>query len=724
MNINSPEENFSRKLFLAFLISFFALILIIISFLIIYRMAAGPIGFPRIPFVSSPSFTVTKSDLPKCESCNDLKNKLQAFYKESKKKGSYNRFGWGDIAVDSLALPESAPKATGDSSAPSGAGADYSETNIQVAGVDEADIIKTDGKYIYTVSKNILTISSAYPPESAKLLSKIELSSGSNPQEIFIDKDNLLVFGMRNYYYPKDEGQGWTEESPEIYPIPYPSNLTFVEIYNVSNREDPVLKRKLEFDGSYLSSRKIDDYVYFVLNSYPDYRILENDKISGNEIENIIPTYRDFKEKEIDKEKDFEPIVNCSKISYIEPITSAQYISVIGIPVDDYTKEPAKEVILGSSQNIYASLENLYIVNAQYQYSRGIFNAILENTAESREKTEIYKFSLDKGKIQYLTKGEVPGTVLNQFSMDEYDSYFRIATTKRSFGMRRSQPTNNIYILDKDLKITGSVEDIAPGETIYSARFMGKKGYLVTFKKIDPFFTFDLSDPKNPKIIGKLKIPGYSDYLHPYDENHILGIGKNTIEAEEIWGDDFEWHQGIKMAIFDVTDFENPREMHKIVIGDRGSDSPILRDHKAFLFDKDKNLLVIPILLAEIPEDMKKDPERARNMYGEYTFQGSFVCDISLEKGFVLKGRITHYDDDEIFKKSGYYFSGDDFSVKRNLYIENYLYSISDGKILINSLNDLSEAGKIELPKSQSDSPNSDFYPGSIPDFFPRIMQE
>ena len=705
--MNSPEENFSRKLFLAFLVSFFALILTIISFLIIYRMAVSPIAFLKNSHISSTRFTVAKSELPKCDSCDDLKNKLQTFYKENKERDSYNA-AWGSVGIR-----EMAPKTGEALSAPSGIEVDYSETNIQVAGVDEADIVKTDGKYIYTVSKNTLTISSAYPPENAKLLSKIELSSGSSPNEVFIDEDNLLVFGMRGYY-PTRKSPIWSgepildepildepilEEKSEVVPYPYyQGNLTFVEIYNISDRQNPALKRKLEFAGDYLSSRKIDNYVYFVLNSYPDYRILEKETPNSDDIKKLIPSYREEGIR-------FEPLVDCSEISYIEPINDARYISVIGIPIDDYKKEPTKEVILGSSQNIYASLENLYIVNAQYQYSRGIFDAIIENTGESREKTEIYKFSLNKGKIQYLTKGEVPGTILNQFSMDEYDSHFRIAATKRSF-VGRSQPSNNIYILDKDLKIIGSIEDIAPGETIYSARFMGKKGYLVTFKKIDPFFTFDLSDPKNPKIIGKLKIPGYSDYLHPYDENHILGIGKNTIEAEEIWGDDFEWHQGIKMAIFDVTDFENPREMHKIVIGDRGSDSPILRDHKAFLFDKDKNLLVIPILLAEIPEDMKKDPKRARNLYGEYTFQGSYVYDISLDKGFILKGRITHYDSDEIFKKSGYYFSGGNLSIKRNLYIDNYLYSISDGKILINSLNDLSEKGEIELPIS-SDFPVS-----------------
>ena len=687
----NKEGDFSEKLFLLFLCLCAVFTLMQISFFIILRMATSPL----IPVsrLSGPSVVVRTPELPKCDSCSDLKNKLQAYYKESKEKGWLH-----DDWANYRGIQKTAPMTEEAPSAPGGIEVDYSETNIQVAGVDEADIVKTDGKYIYTVSKNTLTISEAYPPEQAKLLSKIELSSGSSPNEIFIDDDNLLVFGRRNYYHYYPE-MGWMEEEvPEIYPYPYPNNLTFVEIYNVSDRQNPILKRKLEFAGNYLSSRKIDNYVYFVLNSYPDYRIFEKNKRdwpmspTTDETKGLVPVYRDLKGKEINKEKEFKPLVKCSEISYIEPINDACYISVIGLPIDNYIKEPAKKVILGSSQNIYASLKNLYIVNAQYQYSRGFLKEIIDKVGESREKTEIYKFSLDKDKIQYLTKGEVPGTILNQFSMDEYNSYFRIATTKHLL-IGQNQTSNNIYILDTNLKKVSSIENIAPGEKIYSVRFMGPKAYLVTFKKLDPFFTLDLSNPKKPKILGKLKIPGYSDYLHPYDENHIIGIGKETTE-EKGWG---VVDLGIKMALFDVSDFNNPREMYKVRIGDRGTQSPIIQDHKAFLFDKEKNLLVIPVLVAEISQERKADPDLSPHASGDYVFQGSYVYDISLDKGFVLKGRVTHYESDEIFKKSGDYFSGDNLNIKRNLYIDNYLYSISDGKILINSLNDLSEKGKIEL---------------------------
>ncbi|MEM5871515.1 MAG: beta-propeller domain-containing protein, partial [Candidatus Aenigmatarchaeota archaeon] len=308
----------------------------------------------------------------------------------------------------------------------------------------------------------------------------------------------------------------------------------------------------------------------------------------------------------------------------------------------------------------------------------------------------IHKFSLDNGQINYIGYMQAPGHVLNQFSMDEYDSYFRIATTvgtSTRFIGGNAQTSNNIYIFDSDLKMVGKLEEIAPGESIYSARFMGDRCYLVTFKKVDPFFVIDLTDPENPKILGKLKIPGYSDYLHPYDENHIIGIGKETIEAESEEGmpSNFAWYQGVKMAIFDVTDVTNPKELHKVVIGDRGTDSYALHDHKAFLFDREKNLLVIPILLAELTEEQKKQATPQWAPYGEYKYQGAYVYDLTLENGFVLKGRITHYEDNQTFLKSGYYYFDDEYSIKRSLFIDDVLYTISGKKIKLNYLRDLSE---------------------------------
>jgi len=354
--------------------------------------------------------------------------------------------------------------------------------------------------------------------------------------------------------------------------------------------------------------------------------------------------------------------------------------------------------LLGASQTMYVSEQAIYLASAHYQYQPGIFG--LRMTSEDVQ-TIIHKITIEDGMVEYTAQGEVPGTLLNQFSMDEHDGFFRIATTIGSFWSSEDQSSNNIYILDEDLTQIAAIEDIAPGEQIYAARFMGDMAYLVTFKKIDPFFVIDLSDPYNPEILGKLKIPGYSDYLHPYDANNIIGIGKDTVEAlddEMEWREiDFSWYQGVKLAIFNVSDVSNPIEMTKEIIGDRGTHSQALYDHKAVLFDREKELLVIPIDLYEIDEEIK---EQAGNytgsIYGDFTFQGAYVYRVTLEDGFELLGRITHLSEEEMMK-SGFYpeYSS---TIVRSLYIEDALYTISSAKIGIHSLDNIQEIALISLP--------------------------
>jgi len=246
--------------------------------------------------------------------------------------------------------------------------------------------------------------------------------------------------------------------------------------------------------------------------------------------------------------------------------------------------------------------------------------------------------------------------------------------------------------MDARLNIVGKLEDLAPGEQIHSARFMGDRCYLVTFKKIDPFFTIDVTNPREPKLLGKLKIPGYSDYLHPYDENYIIGIGKDTVEAKQR---DFAWYQGLKVSLFDVSDVKHPKEVGKLIIGDRGTESPILRDHRAFLFTKRLNLLVIPVLEAKISTE-KYPPDTLSNMYGDYVFQGAYVLRLAPQEGITVTGRITHVEDPQAFLKSGSYFDSN-YEIKRSFYIGNVLYTVSDEIIKANNLTDLSEISQLEL---------------------------
>jgi uncharacterized secreted protein with C-terminal beta-propeller domain len=307
-------------------------------------------------------------------------------------------------------------------------------------------------------------------------------------------------------------------------------------------------------------------------------------------------------------------------------------------------------------------------------------------------KTKINRAKIDQEKITFVAKGEVPGYLLNQFSMDEYKGYFRITTTTqnnwRTFS-EQEPSKNNVYVLDMNLDIVGSLEDLAPGEQIYSTRFMGDRCYMVTFRNIDPLFVIDLSDPTAPTVLGELKVTGYSGYLHVYDENHVLGIGKET---EYVLKEDFAWYQGIKISLFDVSDVSNPREIAKYEIGDRGTDSPILYDHKSLLFDKEKNLLVIPVMVAEIDENRYDDqiPDWA---HGEFVWQGAYILDISLNE-IELRGQITHMEDGT--PEPYYYYYSKDIVV-RSLYIEDVLYTISSMKLKMNNLETLTEMNEVEL---------------------------
>jgi inhibitor of cysteine peptidase len=529
---------------------------------------------------------------------------------------------------------------------------EYSTTNIQVEGVDEADIVKTDGTYIYVVSNQTIIILKAYPPEEAQILSRIRFQGGI--RGIFINEDKLAVFEDTGYY-----GEYRTFVNYNSYSY---LERTFIKVYDIADRANPVLTRNMSVDGSYFSSRMIGDYIY----------VLVNQAAVTYQSNVTIPTiyYADRTEPVLPTEIFYANITD----------NFNTYVNVLAVNVlGDQEIPNEKSYLLGYASTMYVSQNNMYITYSTY--------------TDQIQETKIHRISIDEGEIEYAASGGVPGYVLNQFSMDEYNDYFRIATTTGEvWAFGESASRSHVYVLDMELNTIGALEDLAPGEKIYSARFMGNRCYLVTFRKIDPLFVIDLSIPANPQVLGQLKITGYSDYLHPYDENHIIGIGKETIEAEE---GNFAWYQGVKISLFDVTDVAVPKEIAKYEIGDRGTDSPILTDHKAFLFDKDKNLLVIPVLVAEIDET-KYPGGVPDNMYGDFVYDGAYVFHISLEHGLQLRGRITHLADNSDLLKTGYYCHSA-YSIQRSLYIDDVLYTVSELKIKLNSLTDLSEIGEINL---------------------------
>ena len=356
----------------------------------------------------------------------------------------------------------------------------------------------------------------------------------------------------------------------DVVPIVWEPPTTSIKVYDISDKGEPVLKRDFSIDGNYFNSRMIGDYVYVVATMYTFYT--ENDialpRIHSNNETEVIPANDIY-------------YYNFSDNSYT-------FTTIVALNINNISQEPTHETImLGGTSAIYVSPSNIYITFPDYPWQE---NEIM--------KTTIYRIKIDKQNITPVATGEVPGYLLNQFSMDEHNGYFRIATTVNNFNWRTFAESeviskNNVYVLDQSLNVVGKLEDLAPGEQIYSTRFMGDRCYMVTFRNIDPLFVIDLADPTAPQVLGQLKVTGYSGYLHIYDENHIIGIGKETTYDSK---EDFAWYQGVKISLFDVSDVSNPVEVAKYEIGDRGTDSPILYDHKSLLFDREKNLLVIPVI--------------------------------------------------------------------------------------------------------------------------------
>jgi len=584
-------------------------------------------GTPPVSAPQSPLLSAFQSD-------EELKSFLRM---NSKNQGPFWIYGPEDaMLVDSLGSAlfyESYKSGIRDSAAPS-----HSTTNIQVAGVDEADIVKVDNKgYMYALSGNVVYILKAYPETQAEIVSRITFDD-LHPIGIFVNGDKLAVLGSEYHF-------------PTIYDRYYVADIkTFVKVYDVSDPDNPLLLRNLIISGSYFNSRMIGNYVYFVVSkaAYLVNGTLHLPEInSDGKVIQIAPT----------------------EIRYFNATDDYyQYTTFVAMNMQNITESPVYlPIMLGGTCNMYVSLSNIYVTYRGWSWNGN---------------TTIYRIRVQGSNMTCEARGTVPGHERNQFSMDECNDYFRIETT-----IWTQTYQTNLYVLNMNLSVVGKLEGLAPGENFHSARFMGNRAYFVTFKKTDPLFVINLSEPTNPSVLGELHIPGYSDYLHPYDETHLIGVGKHTVEAEE---GDFAWYQGIKMSLFDVSNVTNPVQIDNVTIGDRGSDSPVLYDHKSFLFDKSKNLLVIPILEAKI-DISKYSGEVPPYAYGEPIWQGAYVFDLSLFHGFVLKGRITHLINGMSIQEKSYW-------VKRSLYIEDVLYTISSRKIKLNMLDDLSPIREIELP--------------------------
>ena len=625
-----------------------------------------------------------------------------------------------DVMIES-AVSDGAPtlgSPEAKSYAPSGT--DYSTTNVQVANVDEPDYLKNDSKYVYIVSRNTLTIIDAHPAEDAKIILKIALDIESQYiQNMFLNEDRLVIFY---------NGQSDDEIIPQFDFMPRRSysSVTHALIVDVSDKENPTILKDYSIDGHFSDARMIGNYAYFVTNNYINHQHPRLPIILEDSIRIMTPDAFYF--DNIEEFSNFNTLTvidifgdTINSETYLMGHTGAFYVSEDNfyltyqqyMPNSFYENSAQNrffEVIVpllpNKIQNEINLIQNDSSLSSSTQWMRiselmqesynemnknekeklfeKIKNALNEYDVKIQEdtrKTIIHKISIDGEKIQYVAKGEVPGRLLNQFSMDQSGDRFRVATTTEIYtqydGTIRS---NAVYVLDENLEVVGELEEIAPEESIFSARFMGDRLYLVTFQQIDPFFVIDLSSD-TPKILGELKIPGFSNYLHPYDEEHVIGVGRDTKEM-----DNGRVQQlGIKIALFNVADVKNPKVADDIIIGDSSTHSEALYNHKAFFFDKTRSVISIPI-----SGDVKGLENTSSKMFApEYNrWSGFYVLDLDTSNGFETKGTITHSDDD-----SRYYGMNN----ARTFYIDDVLYTASQGYLKMNSFDDLNEINSIKL---------------------------
>lgn len=682
--------------------------------------------------------------------------------------------GWGGDYLVMAALPtasvsdmvNSAPDyvyeeaAPEEPDSPSDEGAsEYSETNTQVEGVDEADFIKNDGSFIYILADGKFRIIDAWPPEDASEITSFEIEG--QPKKLFVHNGKAFIYssldridsGGDGYSY---YGDVYYEERECTYGYNCEftgdgrrSKITVLDISDATTTTSepglitdntPKLIREFYFSGSYLNSRRIGDAIHSVLvfpepritgikywpegvESYcwrdwyyydyyywdcyywgdcyweeeePEYSDEElrakfddlkqknRELILASDITDWLPSVRDIRYIDGEADEDEGLLGTCDDFYVSMQKDGKNFLSMISTGIDGIGDLNAT-TIFGKPGAVYASSSAFYICS-KHNYSPRILWFFDENEGERiEEASTVHKFTLisDPPSSEYKGSGVVRGRVLNQFAMDEYEGYFRMATT---IGHIPNPDAHNAISVFEDkgseLEVVGNIDGIAPGEDIRSARFDRDRGYIVTFKKTDPLFVFDLSDPYNPSISGELKIPGFSTYIHRMDDNHLLSIGYDSEESE--YGD-FAWFQGIMLQVFDVSDMTAPTLIHKEVIGTRGSTSDAATNHLAFNFFRPKELLAIPMVICE-GSDGGSD-------YGNMmTFSGLMVYKVTSETGFEYLGGVSH----EAPETEDYYrgacsnwWTDSNSKVKRSIFMDDYVFSVTEDEIKVNLVPEL-----------------------------------
>ncbi len=636
-----------------------------------------------------------------------LVNEALDRYEHLFEQPAWSRGWWGCFACDFFPFGDVAFADGGFEAVPP---PDHSDTNTQVAGVDEADYVETDGNFLYMLNEEELVIADAWQPSELHMLSRVDIDG--RPIGQYLKGDRLTVISQTQQYYEPWLGQPWIggplidvgfDFAPPLEWTPPRTKLT---VLDVSDRANPSVVQAVELDGNYLSSRAIGDHVYLVTNTnfgLPEPELLCEDinpdennnapcvyesreayleRVTGNVVELSLPHY-----SVLDASGQVTDDVMMMQSTDVYRPVSKSFPNLISVSVFDMADEAAGPtsstgVPTTYTSTVYSSIDSLYLTNAAWgtEWSRGEISSIL--------KLDI----VDEGRgVELTATGQVPGRLLNQFSMDEFNDpsgaeYFRLATTT-GFGQ---DSDNRVYVMQQsgdDLEITGKTARLAPGEQIFSVRFTPYTGYVVTFRQTDPLFTIDLTDPASPRVTGELHIPGFSNYLQPVSEDYLVGLGRDadvdTGRAREL-----------QVSLFDVSDDEQP------LLADRFSfDVPdwawseAISDHHAVGYYPKHQVLAIPVsngrgwVAVDRSGNGRADFQAYRPRTDLYVFQLHLPDDADAEKASInFLGTVQHDED-----------------VRRSVRIEDFLYTISSDTVSVHEILDPTvEVNRIDFGNSHA----------------------
>lgn len=572
------------------------------------------------------SFTVLESVQP-VQSIKEIEN----FFERIEPQGT------SEITMES---------ASEDKASSAGGSTDHSQTNQQVVGVDEADVVKTDGDFLYDVLNGEgLIITDIRNPNDMARVGKVDFTDGFYANELYIDQDKVVLIGGQN---PDAMFSNMDSEKIEDRVMPI-QQLSVIRVYDITDRTNPRLIREIGAEGYVIGTRKIGQFVYMITNNQPFFWYDHPAKAEDQLVPKVYDSAIDQKIQTL----------ALDKISILPGAMEPSYSVITTLDIESGEKGGVNtKAYLGSGEQLYMSADHLYLTSTNYQDHQ-------QNTSE------VFKFGLDKTQVHFLQTAQLKGTILNQFSMDEHNGYFRTVTTEGDLWDERNKAKNHLFILDENMKQVGSVENLAVNERIYSARFLGDKAYMVTFRETDPLFVMDVADPNNPKVLGELKIPGFSNYLHPLDEGHLIGFGYETIAKKNPQGGEpIIQTGGMKISLFDVTDFANPKETDAEIIGGQGTYSSVQDDHHALFIHPSRNLFGFPVTLYD---------QSNREDILDIQSSGAMIYEITAERGIVKTADLTQVVTND--------YMDWEKEVRRLLYSGDAIYTISPSEVRSYALN-------------------------------------